>query len=167
MQSELLPRLNKVFVIGFLTRDPELRYTTTNVPVINFRIACRNQHDDGSGSPRENISHFGVVAWQKLAEDFYGCLHKGDAVLIEGELKSRIRNDGSGSRRTFVEIRAQHIQFLNQSGGRNESIIEDNYSHLSREAGHESNAEADVAVTAAVTAEADAASTYDYDDNNL
>jgi len=116
MQNSKLPSLNKVLIIGNLTKDPELRYTQAGVSVVNFKIASSKRYKDSLGTPREDVCHIGVVAWQKLAESCKDYLQKGSTVLIEGELRSRIKETSDGAKRNFVEIKAFHIQFLDRRG---------------------------------------------------
>lgn len=111
-----LPTLNKVLIIGNLTKDPELRFTQAGVSVVNFKIASSKKYKDSLGTPREDVCHIGVVAWQKLAESCKEYLKKGSTVLIEGELRSRIKETSDGAKRNFVEIKAFHIQFLDRKG---------------------------------------------------
>jgi single-strand DNA-binding protein len=108
------PLLNKVFIVGNLTRDPELRQTTNGTPVVNFRIAANRRFKDNSGEVKEEVCYIGVVAWQKLAMSCADHLIKGSAVYIEGELRSRTIDSGNGSPRNIIEIRASHIQFLDK-----------------------------------------------------
>jgi len=102
-------------IVGNLTKDPELRSTTTGVPVVNFRIASNRRFKDNSGEWKEDVCYVGVVAWQKLAESCASKLKKGSAVYIEGELRSRTLDHDDGTRHSLVEIRAHHIQFLDKS----------------------------------------------------
>lgn len=111
-----LPSLNKVLIIGNLTKEPELRYTQAGVSVVNFKIASSKRYKDSLGTPREDVCHIGVVAWQKLAESCKEYLKKGSTVLIEGELRSRIKETADGAKRNFIEIKAFHIQFLDRRG---------------------------------------------------
>jgi len=101
-------------IVGNLTRDPELRATTTGVPVINFRIASNRRFKDSAGDWKEDVCYVGVVAWQKLAESCASRLKKGSAVYVEGELRSRTFDNDGGTRRSMIEIRAHHIQFLDK-----------------------------------------------------
>jgi single-strand DNA-binding protein len=114
MANTRLPYLNRVMIVGNLTRDPDLRATTTGVPVINFRIASNRRFKDNSGERKEDVCYVGVVAWQKLAESCASRLKKGSAVYIEGELRSRTFDNDDGTRRSLLEIRAHHIQFLDR-----------------------------------------------------
>jgi single-strand DNA-binding protein len=134
MANTRLPNLNRVMIVGNLTRDPDLRATTSGVPVINFRIASNRRFKDNSGEWKEDVCYVGVVAWQKLAESCASKLKKGSAVYVEGELRSRSFDNEDGTRRNLLEIRAHHIQFLDrnerpeedvQGGGDFESEIDD------------------------------------------
>jgi single-strand DNA-binding protein len=109
-----LAALNRVFMAGNLTRDPELRSTASGVPVANFRIAANRWYRSPDGERREDVCYVNVVAWQRLAELVGERLRKGSAVLVEGELQSRQWDAENGARRSAVEIRAFRIQFLNR-----------------------------------------------------
>jgi len=111
------PLLNKIFIVGNLTRDPELRFTTNGTPVVNFRIAANRRFRDNTGDVKEEVCYIGVVAWQKLATSCADHLKKGSSVYIEGELRSRTIDSGNGSSRNIIEIRANHIQFLDKKKG--------------------------------------------------
>ncbi|MGB8656884.1 MAG: single-stranded DNA-binding protein [Candidatus Zixiibacteriota bacterium] len=114
MAETKLPILNRVLIVGNLVKDPEMRYTSTGVPVANFKIASNKRFKDGLGVYREDVCYIGVVAWHKLAESCNEFLKKGSSVLIEGELRSRLKENGDGTRRSFVEIKALHVQFLDK-----------------------------------------------------
>ena len=120
MPYRKLPALNKVMIVGKLTKDPELRYTQNGIPVINCRIALNRRFRDSSGEWKEDVCYVGVVCWQKLAENCAEHLKKGSTVFLEGELQSHSWENGDGSRRSVVEIHAQRIQFLDKR----EAIIE-------------------------------------------
>lgn len=109
-----LPNLNRVMIVGNLTRDPELRSTTSGVPVANFRIASNRRFKDSGGDWKEDVCYVGVVAWQKLAESCAARLKKGSAVYVEGELRSRTMDNDDGTKRSSIEIRAHHVQFLDK-----------------------------------------------------
>src|SRR4030066_1000798 len=84
-----MPDINTVVIAGNLTRDPSFRKTTNGTPVANFWIASNRKFKDNTGQWRENVCYVGVVAWYRLAENCAENLHKGSAVLVEGELQSR------------------------------------------------------------------------------
>ncbi len=103
---------NKVFIIGNLTRDPELRYTPSGVPVATLRLAINTQFKDKAGERRVDTCYINVIAWNKQAELCSQYLSKGRRVLVEGRLQSRSWETQDGSRRSVIEIRADRVQFL-------------------------------------------------------
>jgi single-strand DNA-binding protein len=127
MANTRLPHLNKVLITGNLTKDPELRYTTTGVPVANFRMASNKKYKDNTGLNKEEVCFIGVVTWQKLAESCSKFLKKGSAVLVEGELRSRFKENEDGSKRNLIEIRAFQVQFLDKKAEA-VSVFENNLS---------------------------------------
>jgi single-strand DNA-binding protein len=130
MSLTRLPNLNRILIVGNLTKDPELRSTTNGVPVVNFRIASNRRFKDNSGEWKEDVCYVGVVAWQKLAESCASKLKKGSAVYVEGELRSRTMDHEDGSRHSLVEIRAHHIQFLDKPERFDERPIAENDEYI-------------------------------------
>ena len=97
--------LNKVFLIGNLTRDPELRYTSSGTPVVTFGVATNRKYKDSSQNVVETAEFTNVVAWSKLAEICAKILKKGSKVWIEGRLSTTSWDDaktGQKMRRTEV-----------------------------------------------------------------
>jgi len=109
-----MPDVNSVMIAGNLTTAPSFRRTTNGTPVANFYIASNRRFKDNTGQWRENVCYVGVVAWYKLAESCAENLQKGSAVLVDGELQSRIWKNEDGSSKNVVEIKARRIQFLNK-----------------------------------------------------
>lgn len=107
-----LANLNRVFLIGRLTKDPEVRQTTNGTPVANFTIAINRRFRSPTGEIKEETTFVGVVAWQKLAELCRQYLSKGRAVLVEGKLQNRSWETEDGQKRSTLEIRADRIEFL-------------------------------------------------------
>jgi single-strand DNA-binding protein len=119
--------LNKVFVIGNLTRDPELRYIPSGQPVTSFTIAVNRKYSDPNGGKKEETTFLRVVAWAKLAEICNQYLQKGSSVFVEGRLQSRSWQAQDGSKRNTLEIIAQSVQFLSRaSGGRSTQSFDGN-----------------------------------------
>jgi len=114
MAEYRLPNMNKVIIVGNLTKDPEVKNTNSGTPVINFRIASDRRFKNSAGEWKEDVCYVGVVAWKKVAESCGKYLKKGDAVLVEGELQSRSWETEDGDKRNVVEIRAYRVQFLNR-----------------------------------------------------
>jgi len=109
-----MPDVNSVMIVGNLTTSPSFRKTTNGTPVANFYIASNRRFKDNIGQWRENVCYVGVVAWYKLAESCAENLQKGSAVLVDGELQSRIWKNEDGTTKNVVEIKARRIQFLNR-----------------------------------------------------
>ncbi len=103
---------NKVFIIGNLTRDPELRFTPTGIPVATLRLAINSQYRDKAGERKTETCYINVVVWNKQAELANQYLSKGRRILVEGRLQSRSWETSSGDKRSVIEIRADRIQFL-------------------------------------------------------
>lgn len=100
--------LNHIDIMGRLTKDPELRYTHTNKPVVSFTVACdRDISTDG----KRECDFVGAVAWNKLAEFIDRNFHKGDPILVSGRLTMRNWQDKDGNRRTTAEINVRDVYF--------------------------------------------------------
>ena len=104
--------LNRVFLIGNLTRDPELRYTPSGVAVVNLRLAVNRKYKDKMGELKEETCFITATAWDKQAEVCNQYLQKGRAVFIEGRLQSRSWEGSDGQKKNTIDIRAERIQFL-------------------------------------------------------
>jgi single-strand DNA-binding protein len=96
--------LNKVALIGNLTRDPELRYTPKGTAVCTFGLATNRQWTTDSGEKREEADFHRIVAWNKLAELCAQLLGKGRKVYVEGRLQTRNWQTQDGTQRTTTEI---------------------------------------------------------------
>jgi len=95
--------VNKVILIGNLTRDPELRYTPQGTPVISFGLAT-NREWSVDGVKKEAADFHNVVAWNKLAEICDQLLSKGSKTYVEGRLQTRDWVDGDGNKRYKTEV---------------------------------------------------------------
>ncbi len=96
--------LNKVMIIGNLTRDPNLRYTPSNTAVASFGVATNRQWNTDSGDTEERTDFHNIVAWAKLAEICDQILQKGDKVYLEGRLQTRDWKTDDGSSRRVTEV---------------------------------------------------------------
>jgi len=112
--------LNKVFIMGNLTRDPELRYVPSGAAVANFTVAVNRAYKDKTGERREDASFIRVVVWGKMAETCGEYLAKGRQVLVEGRLQSRSWEGQDGQKRNTLEVIAVSVQFLGSRTGRSE-----------------------------------------------
>jgi single-strand DNA-binding protein len=96
--------LNKVQLIGNLTRDPELRYTPQGTAVVTFSVATNRQWKTESGEMKDAAEFHRVVAWDKLAEICGKMLKKGMRVYVEGRLQTRNWQGQDGSQKSTTEI---------------------------------------------------------------
>jgi len=99
-------------VVGYLGRDPEMRYTPSGVPVTDFSVATTRRWTSQDGTPQEKTTWFRVTAWRKLAETCSQYLSKGRLVLVEGEIDASAWTDQSGNPRATLELRARTVKFL-------------------------------------------------------
>lgn len=102
--------MNKITIIGRLTADPELRQTSSNIAVCQFRVAVNRRF---SGQNGEKTADFiPVVVWRQLAELCCKYLSKGKQVGVSGSLQTRSYEDKSGNKRYAFEIQADEVEFL-------------------------------------------------------
>ena len=103
--------LNRVLLIGNLTKDPELRYTPSGTPVASLRLAINSFFKDQSGQRKEEVCYVTVIAWSKQAEVCQQYLKKGRPIFVEGRLVYRTW-EAEGKTRSTMEVKADRIQFL-------------------------------------------------------
>lgn len=108
--------LNKVELIGNLTRDPELRYTPAGTAVCTFGLATNRQWTTDAGEKKEDAEFHRIVAWNKLAELCSQLLAKGRKVYVEGRLQTRRWTGQDGQERTTVEIVINDMIILDSRG---------------------------------------------------
>ena len=110
--------MNKVYLIGNLTRDPEMRSTSTGIPVCNFSIAV-NRRFKNAQTGQQETDFFNIVAWRQLAELCSRYLVKGRKVAVFGSIQTRSYEAQDGSKRTAFDIVADEVEFLSspQSAG--------------------------------------------------
>ena len=105
--------LNKVLLMGNLTRDPQLRYTTSGLAVCELGLAMNRRYKTAQGEDREETCFVDVEVWAKQAEACGNNLHKGSPVLVEGRLKlDQWEDRQTGQRRSRLRVRADRVQFL-------------------------------------------------------
>ncbi|HRZ41062.1 MAG TPA: single-stranded DNA-binding protein [Candidatus Omnitrophota bacterium] len=107
-----MANLNKTFLIGNLTRDPELRYTPAGVPVANLGLAVNRRFRDKTGELKEDVCFLTVTVWDKQAEACCQHLKKGSPIFVEGVLQSRSWETTDGQKRSTIDVRAERVQFL-------------------------------------------------------
>lgn len=103
---------NRVIVAGNLTRDPELRFTQSGIPVCDFGLAVNRVR-----SKNEEVDFFDVAAWRELGETVANYKTKGDPILVEGRLQYSSWENDDGQKRSKVSIVAENVQFLGRPQG--------------------------------------------------
>lgn len=124
--------VNKVMLIGNLTRDPELRYTPQGTPVVSFGIAT-NREWTVEGVKKEAADFHNVVAWNKLAEICDQLLSKGDKAYVEGRLQTRDWTDTDGNKRYKTEVVINEMIVLYSKSGAGGDYSDDSYEDAGEE----------------------------------
>ena len=118
--------INRVFLIGRLTKDPNLSYTINGVALCKFSIAVQHgknntnkstsstQATADNSSTNDNVSFFDIIIWDKLAEGCHRYLQKSRQIAVEGYLKQNRYKTKNGESRYKINIVAQNVQFLNK-----------------------------------------------------
>jgi single-strand DNA-binding protein len=101
---------NRVVLAGNLVRDPELRFTSSGIPVCSFSIAVNRVR-----SKDEAVDFFNISAWRELGETIAQYKKKGDPILVEGRLQYRTWEAEDGTKRSTVDVVADGVQFLGRS----------------------------------------------------
>jgi len=110
--------LNKAFIIGRLTRDPESRTTPNGQRVTSISVATNRTFKDKDGNKQEQVEFHNIVIWGKLAEIASQYLIKGQEVLIEGRIQTRSWDGQDGAKKYRTEIVAESLQLGSKPGGR-------------------------------------------------
>ena len=110
-----MANLNKVFLMGNLTRDPELRYVPSGRAVTTFTVAVNRVYKTQTGEQKEIVSFIRIVVWGRRAKVCGEYLSKGSPVFIEGRLQSRSWDAPDGQKRSTIEVIADNVQFLRTS----------------------------------------------------
>jgi single-strand DNA-binding protein len=107
--------LAPVTIIGNLTADPELTFTTTGQAKLSFSVANTHIWYDAAGEKQEKTSYFNVTAWRYLAENSARTLEKGIGVVVYGRLEQRSYEDKEGNKRSIVELVAEEVAISTKS----------------------------------------------------
>ena len=110
--------MNKVFLIGRLTRDPELRYTGSNVAVTTFSLAVNRPFTNQAGEREADFIN--IVVWRKQAENVKNYLTQGSQVAIDGRIQTRSYDGEDGKKRYVTEVVADNVQFLDSKSSKND-----------------------------------------------
>jgi single-strand DNA-binding protein len=109
--------LNKVFLMGNLTRDPEVRYTPKGTAVGEFGLAINDSYKAQDGTIKESVTYVDIEVWSRQAETCKQYLSKGRPVFIEGSLKFDQWETPEGQKKSKLRVRAERVQFLGSPGG--------------------------------------------------
>ena len=107
-----MANLNKVFLIGRLTRDPELRYTQNGTAVAEFGLAMNRNYTTSAGEKREETTFVDVIVWQRKAEVICEYMSKGRTIFVEGRLELDRWETKDGQKRSKLRVVADNFQFL-------------------------------------------------------
>jgi single-strand DNA-binding protein len=112
-----MANLNKVFLIGRLTRDPELRYTQSGTAVAEFGLAINRNFTTSTGEKREETTFVDVIVWRRKAEVVCEYLGKGAPLFVEGRLELDTWETNDGQKRSKLRVVADNFQFLQAGPG--------------------------------------------------
>ena len=113
--------MNKVILIGRLTRNPELRYTGSNTPVATFSLAVNRPFTNQNGEREADFIN--CVVWRKLAETVKNYLFQGSQVAVEGRIQTRKYQNDKGENKYITEILAENVEFLDSKSKREENVV--------------------------------------------
>lgn len=111
--------MNKVVLIGNLTRDPELTTTTSGIALCRFSIAVSRRFTNADGERETDFLN--IVVWRQLAETCHKYLKKGSKTCVIGSIQTRNFEAQDGTKRYITEIVAEEVEFLNRAGAENTS----------------------------------------------
>jgi single-strand DNA-binding protein len=117
-----MANLNRVFLMGNLTRDIELNYGKNGQPVTNIRLAVNRVYTTQSGEKKEEVCFVTVVVWGKQAEACKTYLKKGSSIFVEGRLQYRTWDDAQGVKKSVLEVVADRVQFLDKKKKAEEGV---------------------------------------------
>ncbi|MBU6370715.1 MAG: single-stranded DNA-binding protein [Patescibacteria group bacterium] len=109
--------INKAFLFGNLTRDPELKSLPSGTKVVSFAIATNRVWKDQSGAKKEDVTFHNIVAFARQAETIAQYLKKGQSVFVEGRIANRSWDDKDGQKKYRSEVIVENFQFGPMTGG--------------------------------------------------
>ena len=112
-----MPNLNRVMLMGNLTRDPELRHLPSGNPVVNVGIAINRRWKNQAGEQQEEVTFLDCEAYAKTAELINQYMKKGKPIFIEGRLKLDQWQDKEGNNRSKIKVIIENFQFIDSRGG--------------------------------------------------
>ena len=112
-----MANLNKILLMGHLTRDPELRYTPSGVPVADCGLATNRKYRSGDDQVKEDVCFVDLTFWGKQAETVAKFLKKGRPLFVEGRLKLDSWEGKDGGKRSKLSVVVERFEFLGTSKG--------------------------------------------------
>lgn len=129
--------MNRVVLVGRLTKDPDLRYTPNGVAVANFTLAVNRPFKNQEGE--QEADFISVVVWRRQAENAANFLNKGSLAGVDGRMQTRSYDNNQGQRVFVTEVMAESVQFLEPKGSGNGSNSNGSYQSNSRGGGSSQN----------------------------
>ena len=111
-----MPNFNKVYLMGNLTRDPEMRTTPTGTSVCQFGMAVNRIYNNSSGERQEETTFVDIEAWGRQAETISKYVNKGNPLFVEGRLKLDTWENNEGEKRSRMKVVLENLQFISQRG---------------------------------------------------
>ena len=102
--------MNKVILVGRISSEIELRYTSSNIPVASFSLAVNRPHTNAEGEREADFIN--IVVWRKPAENLKDYMSKGSRIGVEGSIQTRSYEDNNGNKRYVTEVVASSVEFL-------------------------------------------------------
>lgn len=104
-----MAQLNQMYLLGNLTRDPEIKFTNEGVAICEMGLAINKKWTDKDGKETESVDFFNITAWHNLAENCANSLKKGDRVLVNGHLNLRSWENKEGKKYNIINITADLV----------------------------------------------------------
>ena len=123
-----MANLNKVLLMGNLTRDPEVRYTPKGTAVGDLAIAINDSYKTQDGTIKETVTYVDIEVWGRQAETCKQYLTKGRPIFVEGQLRLDQWETPQGEKKRLLRVRADRVQFLGGGGGGSRGGSGGNYS---------------------------------------
>lgn len=123
---------SKIVITGNLTRDPEMRTTTSGRSVTSFGVAVNRMRKDASNTQNDEVNFYNCSAWGPLGETIHKYAHRGDPILVSGRFSLSTWKDRNGAERSSLEIDVDDFNFLgvNRDGGSSNSSTNSNYQNV-------------------------------------
>lgn len=112
-----MPSLNRITIMGNITKEPELRYLDSGMALCKIGLAVNEEWKNKAGEKQKKTVFFDVTFWDKRAETIAKFCHKGDPLYVEGKMESTTKETDNGEKRTYWGVKAEGFQFLATKNG--------------------------------------------------